>query len=140
MIIYDETKSIILTKEQCDLTKGYLYPEKKVVGYRPSLVEKTINTDGSITTKTYNKLEIEEDILVYKPYTQKQLYVNEKQDLEYWFDTTYREMFEKCTRRISLGILMRDGSDPEITLSQLYAEAEAKANRINQLENLINAL
>ena len=47
-------------------------------------------------------------------------------------------MFEKCTRRISLGILMRDGSDPKLILSQLYAEAEAKANRINQLENLIN--
>ena len=75
MIIYDETKSIVLTKEQCDLAKGYLYPEKKVIGYRPSLYEKTINADGSITTKTYNKLEIEEDILVYKPYTQKQLYV-----------------------------------------------------------------
>ena len=75
MNIYDETKSIVLTKEQCDVTKGYLYPEKKIVGYRPSLVEKTINAYGSITTKTYNKFEIEEDILVYKPYTQKQLYV-----------------------------------------------------------------
>lgn len=140
MIIYDETKSIVLTKEQCDLAKGYLYPEKKVIGYRPSLIEKTINSDGSITTKTYNKLEIEEDILVYKPYTQKQLYVNEKQDLEYWFDTEYREIFEKCTRRISLGILMRDGSDPKLILSQLYSEAETKANRINQLENLIKNL
>ena len=140
MNIYDETKSIVLTKEQCDLTKGYLRPEKKIVGYRPSLIEKTINSDGSITTKTYNKLEIEEDILVYKHYTQKQLYANEKQNLEYWFDTEYREMLEKCTRRISLGISMRDGSDPKLKLSQLYAEAETKANRINQLKNLIKNL
>lgn len=138
MNIYDETKSVILTESQCDLTKGYFRPDKKVVGYRPSLIEKTINSDGSVTTKTYNKLEIEEDILVYKPYTQEQLYANEKQDLEYWFDTEYREMFEKCTRRISLGISMRDGSDPKLKLSQLYAEAETKANRINELKALIN--
>ena len=54
-----------------------------------------------------------------------------------WFAGVYREKFEKCIRRIMLGITMRDGSDPQEALNALFEEAETKANRIKELENLI---
>lgn len=112
MRIFNETKTIELTKEQCDLTKGY-FKEEQVAG-----------------TNEY--------ILIYIPYNTKQLYLREKESIEYWFVTEYREMFEKCTRRINLGVTMRDGQDPHIVLNTMYSQAESNANRINELENLIN--
>mgnify|MGYP006960459571 CR=1 FL=1 len=116
MRIFNESKTIELTKEQCDFARGYLKEEK-------------IEINGN-----------EEIILVYTPYSQKELYLKEKQELQYWFATEYREMFEKCTRRIVLGKTLRDGTDPNLKLQELYSKAEINAERINQLESLINIL
>lgn len=138
MRIFNETKSIELVENQCDLSKGYLKPEKLKTGERQSIVEEKVNLDGTITAVTHPAVAIEEDILVYVPYTQKQLYIKEKQELEHWFETEYREMFEKCSRKIALGLTMRDGSDPRTKLSQLYTQAETNSNRINQLKQFIN--
>ena len=113
MRIFNETKTIELTREQCDFTRGFLKEEKLSGG---------------------------EIVLIYKLYTTKELYINEKSNLEFWFETEYREMFEKCTRKINLGILTRDGENPQQVLNNLYAQAEAKANRIHELKILIQSL
>lgn len=138
MKILNDTKTLVLTEAQCDLSMGYLKPDKIKIGERQSLIEQKENFDGSATTTTYSNLNIEEDVLIYVPYTQKQLNAKEKQELEHWFETEYREMFEKCTRKIKLGIMMRDGRNPQMVLDELYAQAETKSNRINQLKQLIN--
>ena len=116
MRIFDITKTIELTKEQCDLTKG-------------RLKESTI----LIADK-------EEYIWVYTPYTQKELFENEINEIKYWFENEYREIFEKCSRKIAIGINLRDGSDPKTTLNDLYTQAEIKSNRIHQLEDIIKIL
>lgn len=140
MKIYNESKTQLLTEEQCDLTKGYFVEEEIITGTRPSLVETIVNPDGSKTTTQYDSLEIKERILIYKLFTTKDVYEREKLDLEKWFETEYREQFEKCTRRIALGVAMRDGTNPQVLLNTLYAQAEANANRINELQTLINNL
>ena len=112
MRIFNEQKTIELTKEQCDLNIGYLKEQK----------------------------ENNEIIYIYTLYTQKQLLDKEKQKLEYWFANDYREMFEKCTRRITLGKTLRDGSNPNIKLQELYAKAETNANRINEISILLQTL
>ena len=57
-----------------------------------------------------------------------------------WFETKYREIFEKCTRKISMGLKMKDGSEPVIKLQELYALAETNANRINEIEKILKTL
>ena len=104
------------------------------------MVETIVNPDGSKTTTQYDSLEIKERIMIYKLFTTKDVYEREKLDLEKWFETEYREQFEKCTRRIALGVAMRDGTNPQVLLNTLYAQAEANANRINELQTLINNL
>ena len=111
MIIYNETKTQILQNEQCDLTQGFLFEESLLIG---------------------DKLE---KILVYKRYTETELREFQILTLETWFETTYKETFEKCTRKLALGLKMRDGSEPSIVLNNLYLEAEHKANLINSLRN-----
>ena len=138
MRIFDVTKTRELSEAECDKEKGYFSEEEIIVGRRPSLIETIQNPDGSVTTTKHNSLEITERILIYKPFTTKDVYEKEIRDLERWFETEYREMFEKCSRKITLGVTMRDGSDPKITLSQLYAQAETNSNRINQLKQYIN--
>ena len=140
MRIFNATKTIEMMDSQCDLTKGYLKPEKLIIGERPSIKEEKVNADGTRSITTYQTTAIEEDILVYIPYTQKELYIKEKEQLEFWFQTEYRETFEKCTRRMVLGKTLRDGSDPSVKLNELYANAEINANRIHELELLINTL
>lgn len=138
MRIFDVTKTRELSEEECDKEKGYFGEEEIVVGHRPSLIETIQNPDGSVTTTKHSSLEITERILIYKPFTKKDIYEKEISDLEKWFETEYREMFEKCSRKIALGVAMRDGSDPRTKLSELYAQAETKSNRINQLKQQIN--
>ena len=116
MRIFNQSKVIELTKEQCDFTKGHLKDD-------------IIKSGENI-----------ERICVYIPYTQKQLYKNEIASIEIWFETKYREMIEKCSRRIHLGILMKDGKNPHDVLMDYYAQAEMYANRINELELLIEKL
>ena len=140
MKIYNEDKTKVLSKEECDIENGYFIEEKIITGHRSNLMEKIINIDGSESVTQYPEADIKESILVYKPFSEKDKYDREKVELERWFETEYREMFEKCTRRISLGTNMSDGLDPRLKLNQLYTEAENKANRINQLKTLINKL
>lgn len=76
-------------------------------------------------------------ILVYVLYTESELLENERQEVEDWFNTEYREQFEKCTRRSYLGIKMSDGSDPKEALDKLYLQAEEKASRIREIKDTI---
>ena len=114
MKIFDQTKTMELTPKECDLSKGYLKEEY------------------------LGKVGASEIIKIYTPYTTKQLYIKELEELEYWFETDYKEMFEKCTRKIALGIPMKDGADPKTKLIELYSTAEINASRINELRNLIS--
>ena len=59
----------------------------------------------------------------------------ERYELENWFCGEYKEMYEKCKRKIDLGLKLRDGSDPRVKLNALYAEAEIKADRLHKLKN-----
>lgn len=116
MKIFNELKTMELTKEQCDFTKGRLIQESMLI-------------DGK-----------KEYVWIYTLFTTKELYENEISDIKFWFETEYREMFEKCTRRINLGILMKDGQSPQNVLAELYAKAENNASRIHTLEALISSL
>lgn len=116
MRIFNESKTVELLKQDCDLAKGYLKEELLDNG------------------------ETKERVFVYTPYTQKQMYMKEADALRYWFANEYKEMFEKCSRKIALGINLRDGTNPSTKLSQLYAQAEIYSNRINELETLIKLL
>ena len=109
MKIFDKTLEHELAFEQCDLDKGTLY----------------------------QYFLDDEEIQVYIPYSQRELYQIEKGNLENWFDSEYKELYEKCKRKIDLGLKLRDGSDPKDTLNALYAEAESKADRIHTLKGLI---
>ena len=137
MKIYDQTKTRILSEEECNKELGYFVEEELVIGQRPSLIETISNPDGSQSTTKYDTLEIKERVLVYVPFTEKQKAEREIDLLERWFETEYREQFEKCTRKIKLGLMMRDGSDPQVILNNLYAEAESKSARINQLKQVM---
>ena len=110
MKIYNEAKTQILTEDQCNLEQGYFVEDN------------ILNECGN------------ETILVYKLYTEEELRKIEIRKIEKWFETEYRETYEKCTRKIALGILMRDGSSPQQVLSSLYNQAEINANRINELK------
>lgn len=137
MKIYDETKTKILQEKNCDIKKGTLNPDKLIVGRRESLKEVIKDGNGNIIETVYPTLDIEEDILVYVPYSQKKLYIMEQNDLRDWFANEYGELYQKCKRRIDMGKMMRDGTDPREKLKEIYEKAEKVADRINELEVLI---
>ncbi len=82
-----------------------------------------------------------ENIKVYIPYTQAEInkiaLTEELETLKEWFDVYYTQHEQKYRRLISLGKMCDDGTNPSVTLNNLYIEAETKRARINQLESLI---
>ena len=140
MRIFDVTKTRELSEAECDKEKGYFSEEEIIVGRRPSLIETIQNPDGSVTTTKHNSLEITERILIYKPFTTKDVYEKEIRDLERWFETEYREMFEKCIRRVQLNKLMSDNSDPNEILLGIYEKAERNALKIRTLKEKIRSI
>lgn len=140
MKIYDQSKTNLLNKKDCDLQNGKLVEDYIILGKRPSNIEKVINPDNSVTITQYENENIVEKIYVYIPYTQKEKMVRELNDLELWFLKDYREIFEKCMRKISLQLLMKNGETPQQKLSELYLEAETKSARISELKNIIQTL
>lgn len=140
MKIYDQSKTNLLNKNDCDLQNGKLVEDYFILGKRPSNIEKVINPDNSVTITQYENENIVEKIYVYIPYTQKEKMVRELNDLELWFLKDYREIFEKCMRKISLQLLMKNGETPQQKLSELYLEAETKSARISELKNIIQTL
>ena len=137
MKIYNEDKTIVLNQDECDLQNGRFVEDFIVVGKRESRTEQIINPDKSITIIQHPDCNIKESILIYKPYSEKEKFIMELDELEHWFLHEYRELFEKCNRKISIQKTMRDGSDPKEILSNLYIEAEQKSDRIIELRNLI---
>lgn len=111
MKIYLEDLKTEIKEEQCDPKKGMIVCVK-------------FDENGN-------------PVLVYKLYSKKELLKFEKEDIERWFETEYREKFEKCTRRIQMGIQMSDGTNPKDILEKLYSEAEEKASKIRELEDQI---
>ncbi len=140
MKIYDQSKTNLLNKNDCDLQNGKLVEDYIILGKRPSNIEKVINPDNSVTITQYENENIVEKIYVYIPYTQKEKMVKELNDLELWFLKDYREIFEKCMRKISLQLLMKNGETPQQKLSELYLEAETKSARISELKKIIQTL
>ena len=55
----------------------------------------------------------------------------------FFFYLNGKLLFEKCKRKIDLGLNLRDGTSPQERLNALYAEAESKADRIHVLKGLI---
>jgi len=137
MRVFNEDKTQELDIRDCDLTNGILIGDKLVVGHRKSYIETIKNKDGSVTTIKHDTLDILEDILVYKLKSDLEKYREELNSLNRWFETEYRETYEKCKRKIDLGIKMHDGSDPKVVLGNLYEQAETTSVRINELKELI---
>ena len=125
-----------IKREDCDFELGTLVEKEIVIGKRDSLQDVKIENDKE-TLIIYDTDEIREVVLVYTPYTELELKRVELDRLKIWFINEYREQFEKCTRRIQLGILMSDGSDPKEVLDALYKQAEKNATRIRELEKII---
>ena len=140
MRIFDESKEIELQEKDCDFEKGYLKPDTLYLGKRKSLKEITKDSKGNIIETTYPSLDITEDVLIYTLFTQKELYEAEIRQYRECFMSVYREQFEKCTRRIELGIKMRDGSDANEALKKLYTLAEEYADKIHNLEEKIKQI
>lgn len=113
MKIYLEDLKTIIPENECDYTKGH------IVGNE---------------IKTPNGSEFQ---FVYKLYTQDELAEFEIRELERWFEEEYRETFEKCIRRMQMGIMMSDGASPKDVLDNLYIEAEGKAAKIRELKESI---
>ena len=90
---------------------------------------------GRLVFHSYDRNDM--PILVYQLFTKKELLEFDIQDIEKWFETEYREIFEKCTRRIHMNIKMSDGSNPQEVLEELYLLAEEKASQIRDLEEQI---
>lgn len=111
MKIFLEDLKTEIKEEDCDITKGQIV--------------------------CYKKEKDKDPLLVYTLYTKKQLLQFDKEKVERWFETEYREIFEKCTRRIYMGIKMSDGKEPQAVLEELYKLAEEKASVIRDLEEQI---
>lgn len=91
------------------------------------MIEVIYNADG---TTFQREIEAPEGI-------DKEVYINEMFELKTWFDTYYKEHFEKYIRLIALGKLTDEQTDPQIKLTQLYETAETNRIRIQELENLL---
>ena len=132
MKIYNKEKTQILAEESVNLNLGRLIPEKIVISQKKASTTQIETEEGVVFVSTPESI-VTEDILVYVPYTDKELKEKQIEELEEWFSNEYRYQFEKYSRKITLGLLMRDGSNPAVRLSELYAIAETKAQTLHAL-------
>lgn len=56
-------------------------------------------------------------------------------NLKNWFETEYTQKEQKFRRLISLNLKCDNGDDPNDKLLSLYALAETKRKRIQEIEN-----
>jgi len=138
MRIFNQDKTIELKKEDCDPALGYLSHSFIVTGQRNSLIEEIDNGDETVSTTVYPSIDIVENILVYIPYTERELLQIEKNECEEWFRNNYTYKEQKYRRLVSLGLTDDDGIDAQFKLTDLYFEAEQKRKRIQELEVLIS--
>ena len=150
MKVYNEEKTQIL--ESYDLTKGQLIPstitkeipavkEIKEISHYETIkeyanggkdVKKVIDVEGRPYKEAYTESI---DIMVYKPYTQKQLAEIEIDSLKNWFNEYYTQHEQKYRRLYTMRKTCDDGSDPYQQLMLLYQTAESNRKRIQELES-----
>lgn len=63
--------------------------------------------------------------------------LSELEQLYYWFDIDYTRKTQKYNRLIALQKLDDSGENPTALLNALYAEAEVKRKRIQDLKEVI---
>lgn len=68
--------------------------------------------------------------------TEQEKALNEIAQLKAWFAKTYTEKEQKYRRLHTLALACDDGSKPYTQLMNLYAEAETKRRRIQELEGV----
>ena len=132
MKIYNETKTQILPETSVNLELGRLIEDKIVISQTEAHTTREESTDG-VKISYIPEHVITENILVYVPYTSAELKEKEISELEEWFEKDYRYLFEKYSRKIAMGLLNKDGSNPTMKLNELYALAETKAQRLHSL-------
>ena len=132
MKIYNETKTQILPETSVNLELGRLIEDKIVISQTEANTTREESTDG-VKISYIPENVITENILVYVPYTSAELKEKEISELEEWFEKDYRYLFEKYSRKIAMGLLNKDGSNPTMKLNELYALAETKAQRLHSL-------
>ena len=132
MKIYNETKTQILPETSVNLELGRLIEDKIVISQTEAHTTREESTDG-VKISYIPENVITENILVYVTYTSAELKEKEISELEEWFEKDYRYLFEKYSRKIAMGLLNKDGSNPTMKLNELYALAETKAQRLHSL-------
>lgn len=132
MKIYNLEKTQILNESEINPNFGYLKDDSKIIGKTESAFVTEESENGNKTTFIPEKVQYEK-IKVYIPYTQKEMKENQISELEEWFERDYRYLYEKYTRKIAMGLLNKDGSNPTIKLNELYSVAESKAQILHSL-------
>lgn len=132
MKIYNETKTQILPENSVNLELGHLVEDKIVISQTEAHTTREETADG-VKISYIPENVVSENILVYVPYTSTELKEKEISELEAWFEKEYRYLFEKYSRKIAMGLLNKDGSNPTIKLNELYSLAETKAQRLHSL-------
>lgn len=88
---------------------------------------------GYLGFGTYNG----ECVNVYIPFSRCQELMQEKTDLEKWFELEYTKYEQKFRRLRTLNLPCDNGANPYDELIKLYNDAEIKRKRIQELELLI---
>ena len=133
MKIYNLDKTQILNEDSINLNLGYLKDDQIVIGEtKTSIVTEKIS-EGTKTIVTPGEL-IYEKIKIYVLFSPEELIKNQISDIENWFETEYREKLEEYSRKVAIGTMLSDGTNPAIKLNDLYSEAEAKANQLDTLK------
>lgn len=155
MKIYNIDKTKLLDVNELDFNKGYLktetivVPEIKAVEKQSHYEIVKVYDNGGQDVKEIVDVEgvdyqpeHEETIQIYTPYSTEELkkieYNKELIALKIdWFDGYYTEHEQKYRRLHTLGLMTDEGKDPYTALTELYAEAETKRKRIQELEELL---
>lgn len=130
MKIYNKDKTVELDENSIDLKKGYLIESTMTI---EKSEPRSYIENGILKTEIVSESSESEPILIYIPFTEKELKEQEISALEFWFVDTYRVLFEKYIRKATLGLKLTDGSDPQAKLNELYLEAEVKASQLHDL-------
>ena len=153
MIYYNEDKTQKFEKP-VDLSKGTIkddvihHPEQpeKEGKFHYETIQKYAN-GGEDVKKIWDEEPqpympaYDEPVKVFIPYSDEEIKKNNLDDemfnIQIWFDTYYAQHEQKYRRLVAMGKLTDDKKDPNQQLLTLYAEAEEKRKRIQEIEALL---
>ncbi len=147
MRIFNQEKTQEL--KNVDETKGYLINDKLFVKHiEPEQeqghyeIKKEYENGGKDVEWVVDVEGVEEhdefeDILVFVPFSQKELNQMEIDSLKSWFNEFYAKEEQKLRRLAFLSKQTDDQKDPQQQLDLLYVLAETKRKQIEELEKQV---